>query len=99
VAYSRQIIHTDRAGIIDTINGSTNADLFTIAARAGYLFDVAAVRVGPIGGLNYTHASIGGYTETGDILLTQIVNPQNIDSLTGSAGVQVRMPFTMKGAL
>jgi outer membrane lipase/esterase len=99
VAYSRQIIHTDRAGIIDTINGSTNADLFTIAAKAGYLFDVAAVRVGPIGGLNYTHASIGGYTETGDILLTQIVNAQNIDSLAGSAGVQVRMPFTMKGAL
>jgi outer membrane lipase/esterase len=99
VAYSRQIIHTDRAGIIDTINGSTNADLFTIAARAGYLFDVAPVRVGPIGGLNYTHASIGGYTETGDILLTQIVNAQNIDSLTGSAGIQLRMPFTMKGAL
>jgi outer membrane lipase/esterase len=99
VAYSRQIIHTDRAGIIDTINGSTNADLFTIAANAGYLFDAASVRVGPIGGLNYTHASIGGYTETGDILLTQIVNAQNIDSLTGSAGVQVRMPFTMKGAL
>jgi uncharacterized protein YhjY with autotransporter beta-barrel domain len=99
VAYSRQIIHTDRAGIIDTINGSTNADLFTIAAKAGYLFDVAPVRVGPIGGLNYTHASIGGYTETGDILLTQIVNAQNIDSLTGSAGVQVRMPFTMNGAL
>jgi outer membrane lipase/esterase len=99
VAYSRQIIHTDRAGVIDTINGSTNADLFTIAAKAGYLFDVAPVRVGPIGGLNYTHASIGGYTETGDILLTQIVNAQNIDSLTGSAGVQVRLPFAMKGAL
>ncbi|MGY4256641.1 outer membrane lipase/esterase [Bradyrhizobium sp. USDA 4516] len=99
VAYSRQIIHTDRAGIIDTINGSTNADLFTIAAKAGYLFDVAPLRVGPIGGLSYTHASIGGYTETGDVLLTQIVNAQNIDSLTGSAGIQLRMPFTMTGAL
>jgi outer membrane lipase/esterase len=99
LAYGRQNLHTDRAGIIDTIYGSTNADLFTIAAKAGYLFDVAAIRVGPIGGLNYTHATIGGYTETGDILLTQIVNRQDIDSLTGSAGVQFRFPFTMGRAL
>jgi outer membrane lipase/esterase len=99
LAYGRQILHTDRAGIIDTIRGSTNADLFTIAANAGYLFDVASVRVGPIGRLNYTHASIDGYTETGDVLLTQIVGKQNIENLTGSAGVQVRLPFTMKGGL
>ena len=99
VAYGHQLIHTDRAGIIDTINGSTNADLFTIAAKAGYLYDLAALRVGPIGGFNYTHASIGAYTETGDVLLTQLVNAQDINSLTGSAGVQVRLPFTMRGAL
>jgi outer membrane lipase/esterase len=99
LAYGRQNLNTDRAGILDTIRGSTNADLFTVAAKAGYLFDVASLRVGPIGGLNYTHASIGGYTETGDILLTQIVNRQDIDSLTGSAGVQFRLPFTMRNAL
>jgi outer membrane lipase/esterase len=98
-AYGRQNLNTDRAGILDTIRGSTNADLFTVAAKAGYLFDVASMRVGPIGGLNYSHASIGGYTETGDILLTQIVDRQNIDSLTGSAGVQFRLPFTMHNAL
>jgi outer membrane lipase/esterase len=99
VAYSRQNLHTDRAGIIDTIYGSTTADLFTIAAKAGYLFDVAAMRIGPIGGLNYAHATIAGYTETGDVLLTQIVNRQDIDSLSGSAGVQVRLPFAMGRAL
>jgi outer membrane lipase/esterase len=95
IAYGHQNLHTDRAGIIDTIFGSTNADLFTIAAKAGYLFDVASIRVGPVGGLNYTHATIGGYTETGDVLLTQTVNRQDIDGLTGSAGVQFRLPFTM----
>jgi uncharacterized protein YhjY with autotransporter beta-barrel domain len=99
LAYGRQNLNTDRAGIIDTIRGSTNADLFTVAAKAGYLFDVASMRVGPIGGLNYTRASIGGYTETGDILLTQIVDKQTIESLTGSAGVQFRLPFTMRNAL
>jgi len=99
VAYGHQILNSNRAGIIDTIRGKTDADLFTVAARAGYLFDVAALRVGPIGGLNYTHASIGGYTETGDILLTQIVARQDIDSLIGNAGVQLRVPFTMKGGL
>jgi uncharacterized protein YhjY with autotransporter beta-barrel domain len=99
LAYGHQSLHTDRAGIIDTISGSTNADLFTIAARAGYLFDVAAMKVGPIGGLNYTRASIGGYTETGDVLLTQMIDRQDIDSLTGGAGVQLRLPFTMGQAL
>ena len=63
------------------------------------MFDVASVRVGPIGGLDYSHASIAGYTETGDILLTQIVGRQDIDSLTGSAGVQFRLPFTLHNSL
>jgi uncharacterized protein YhjY with autotransporter beta-barrel domain/phospholipase/lecithinase/hemolysin len=99
LAYGHQILNTDRLGIIDVIHGRTNADLFTVAAKAGYLYDVASLRVGPIGGLNYTRASIAGYTETGDILVTQIVGKQDIDSLTGSAGVQVRLPFSMKGGL
>jgi outer membrane lipase/esterase len=86
LAYGRQDLNSDRQGIIDTIYGSTHADLFTIAAKAGYLFEVAWPRVGPIGGLNYTHASIAGYTETGDLLATQIVARQDIDSLAASAG-------------
>jgi outer membrane lipase/esterase len=94
VAYSRQNLHTDRAGIIDTIYGSTHADLFTVAAKAGYLFDLAPLRVGPIGALNYTNASIAGYTETGDILLTQIIGSQDLQSLTGSAGIQARLPVS-----
>ncbi len=85
--------------MIDIIHGNTSADTFTAAARAGYLFDAGPVRAGPIAGLNYTLASIQGYTETGDSLLTMIVNEQNVDSLTGNAGLQVRFPFELGGDL
>jgi uncharacterized protein YhjY with autotransporter beta-barrel domain/phospholipase/lecithinase/hemolysin len=99
VAYGRQAISTDRQGIIDVIHGSTDANTFSVAARGGYLWDVGALRVGPIGGLSYTNAQIAGYTETGDILLTNIVNRQSLQNLTGSAGVQFRAPVVMNGGL
>ena len=53
--------------------------------------------VGPIAGLSYTFADIQGYTETGDSLLTMMVNAQNVDSLTGNAGLQMRVPFQLWG--
>ena len=93
VAYGRQDFSLDRQGVSDTIRGSTHANTFTAAARGGYLFDIGAVRAGPIAGLNYTHAVIDGYTENGDILLTMMVDRQALDALTGSAGLQVRYPF------
>lgn len=97
LAYGRQNLATDRRGILDLITGSTNANLFTAAGRAGYLFDAGPLRLGPIGGLNYTNVAIDGYTESGDILVTQIVQAQRFDSLIGSAGVQLRLPFAALG--
>jgi outer membrane autotransporter protein len=94
-AYGRQNFATTRQGIIDIINGSTNGDTFTLAGKTGYLFDAGWLRVGPIAGLSYLRAQIAGYTETGDILLTNTVNRQSIDNLTGSAGVQFRTPFLL----
>ena len=70
-----------------------------MAGKAGYLFDAGALRVGPIAGLSYINAHIGGYTETGDILLTNLVNRQTLENLTGSAGVQFRTPFAIGNAL
>lgn len=99
IAYGRQAFATSRQGVIDTITGSTNADTFTVAAKGGYLWDLGRFRVGPIAGLAYTNAQIAGYTETGDILLTNVVNRQTLESLTGSAGVQFRAPFMMAGGL
>jgi len=99
IAYGRHGYTLDRQGVIDIVHGSTSADTFTAAARAGYLFDAGPVRVGPIAGLNYTLADIQGYTETGDSLLTMMVNEQNVDSLTGNAGLQMRFPFELGGNL
>ena len=93
VAYGRHDFALDRQGVIDVIRASTNADTFTAAGRAGYLFDVGPVRAGPIAGLAYTRAVIQGYTETGDSLLTMMVDRQALDTLTGDAGLQLRFPF------
>jgi len=94
-AYGRQAYAIDRQGIIDTIRGSTHADTFTLAGKTGYLFDAGWLRVGPTAGLAYTNAQIAGYTETGDILLTNIVNAQRLENLIGSAGVQFRAPLAV----
>jgi outer membrane autotransporter protein len=98
-AYGRQDFALDRQGVIDRIRGTTAADTFTAATRAGYLFDAGAIRVGPIAGLTYTRGVIGGYTETGDVLLTMIVDKQTLDALTGNAGIQLRLPFALRGGL
>lgn len=99
VAYGRQNIATNRLGIIDVIRGSTNADTFTLAGKAGYLFDAGRLRVGPIAGLSYVNAHVAGYTEIGDILLTNLVNRQTLANLTGNAGVQFRTPFAVGNGL
>jgi outer membrane lipase/esterase len=99
MAYGRHDYSLDRQGVIDIIRANTSADTFTTAARAGYLVEAAAVRVGPIAGFNYTHGVIGAYTETGEILLTMMVDRQAIDALTGNAGLQLRLPFMMRTAL
>jgi len=95
IAYGRDDLALDRQGILDVIHGSTNADTFTVAGQGGYLVDIGPVRAGPIAGLDYSHVVIQGYTETGDMLLTQTVNRQSFDNLTGDVGLQVRYPFRM----
>ena len=93
VAYGHQRFATQRDGIIDGISGNTDANVFTAGARSGYLFEMGAFRLGPIAGLTYERSVIGGYTERGDSLLTMMVGEQTIDSLNGSAGVQLRLPI------
>lgn len=83
----------DRPGVVDTIRGSTTGDTFTVGVKSAYLFDVGTVRVGPLGGLVYDYTNVDPYTETGDPIITQFVARQKLEGLTGSAGVQVRVPF------
>ena len=97
VAYGRDQYALDRQGVIDVIHGATAADVFTAAAQAGYLADLGSFRAGPIVGLDYTHALIHGYTETGDSLLTMMVGQQSVDDLIGDVGFELRSPFAWGG--
>lgn len=85
----------DRPGVVDTIRGSTTGNTFTVGAKSAYLFDVGAVRVGPLAGLVYDCTDVNPYTETGDPIITQAVARQKLEGLIGSAGVQFRAPFTV----
>jgi outer membrane autotransporter protein len=79
-------------GVVDILSASPHGNNFVAAWKAGYLVDTAVVRVGPIGGLTYSRVWIDAYTESGDPLLTQSVGKQDVDGLTGSLGVQFRLP-------
>lgn len=96
--YSYNNYRIDRPGVVDTIHGSTSGDTFTIGAKTAYLFDVGAIRIGPLAGLVYDYTNVNPYTETGDPIITQFVARQKLEGLTGSAGLQIRAPF-MVGAL
>lgn len=91
--YGRHSYRIDRPGVVDTIRGSTTGDTFTAGLKSAYLFDVGTLRVGPLAGLVYDYTNVNPYTETGDPILTQAVSRQTLQGLTGSAGVQFRMPF------
>lgn len=93
LAYGHHALSLERRGIIDVIRADTAADVFTVAAKGGYLFDAGRLRIGPIAALQYTSATIKGYTEAGDVLLTMMVNRQTQDALTGDAGIQLRYPL------
>jgi len=83
--------------VIDTIHSSTDASALALAARAGYLFDLGSLRAGPVAGLTYIHSRVGGYTETGDDLLTFQVSSQTLDSVTGNMGLRLLAPFKTSG--
>lgn len=97
--YGRHTYDIDRPGVIDTIRGHTNGDTLTLGAKSAYLFDAGIVRVGPLGGLLYSNVSVDPYTETGDPIITQQVTRQRLEGLTGSAGVQLRIPFVTAAGL
>ena len=86
VGYGRDQYALDRQGVIDVIHGATAADVFTAVAQAGYLIDVGSIRVGPIAGLDYTHAFIHAYTETGDSLLTMVPSRHVLELADASSG-------------
>ncbi len=95
VAYGDQKFDIDRPGVIDTLlRGDERRHLRRCGQKAGYLFDLDVVRLGPIAGLRYAHTRIGDYTETGDSVLTQHVDRQIAEQLVGSVGAQFARSLT-----
>jgi uncharacterized protein YhjY with autotransporter beta-barrel domain/phospholipase/lecithinase/hemolysin len=86
-----------RSGVIDQLSGNPEGNSIVAGLTGGYLFDVSPVQVGPIAGLTYAHVGVGSYSESGDIVLAQAVGGQSLDSLTGSAGLQLRYAGAVYG--
>jgi uncharacterized protein YhjY with autotransporter beta-barrel domain len=93
--YGHHVYSIDRPGVTDTIRANTSGDTFTAGFKSAYLFDVGRIKIGPLVSLNYDNTSVNPYTETGDPIITQSVSRQRLEGLTGSAGVQMRLPFVV----
>lgn len=90
-------VENERDAVIDRIEGEADGDAIVAGAKAGYLFGVSKLRVGPVVGVQYAKAEIDAYTEQGDPVLTLNVQDQDLKALTGSAGVEVRGAWTSGG--
>ncbi len=88
-----------RPGVIDFLTATPSGNTFTATGKAGYLFDVATIKAGPIAQLTYVNVRVGGYQENGDDLLTLGVRNQSFDGLTGSAGIQIRTTMATFGGM
>jgi outer membrane autotransporter protein len=97
-AYASHDVGLNRAGILDSVHSSTDAASVAAAVRGGYLFDVGALRAGPIAGLTYLHTRVDGYEESGDPLLTFKVSSQTLDSVAFNLGLRFLAPFQAGGS-
>jgi outer membrane autotransporter protein len=87
----------ERAGVVEDMEAQVDGKHWTAGAKAGYLMNVGDFRAGPVIGLDYAHAKVDGYTESGDDALTLNVSELTYESLRGSAGVEVRGDFAGGG--
>ena len=85
--------------MIDSIAAQTDGSTLTAGGRAGYLMRMGGLQVGPALGVRYARAKIDGYTEVGDPVLTLNVSDQRLNSLTGSAGIELRGELDGGGGL
>ena len=86
-----QARHIDFLG--QTANSAPEGNEGVADLDGGYDFHSGALTYGPLAGVQYTHLSVDGYTETGSIAdLT--VNDQQADSLRSRLGGRVAYAFT-----
>jgi uncharacterized protein YhjY with autotransporter beta-barrel domain len=98
-AYGVSDLDVTRPVLGEVVRSSTDANALLLAIRGGYLASFGQLRVGPIAGLTYVNARIGGYTEKGGPSLVYTVAGQSFDLLTASAGIRFLAAFRTGGYL
>ena len=93
LGYGRDKHRITRAGVIDDMTARPSGNHWSAGAKAGYLMPMGILRVGPVIGVDYARAKVGGYTESGDAALTLNVDSEKATSLRGNAGIEVRGDF------
>jgi outer membrane autotransporter protein len=96
-AYGWNQFDVSRTGFFGPITATPDGNTSVAAIKAGYMFDLGAVRLGPIGGFTYTDTRVKGYSEIGDPFLTQTVANQFLQSAVVSGGVRVQPQFAALG--
>lgn len=75
-------------------NSNPDGQQYSLYGGGGYDFAVApGTTLGPTASLQYTHADIDGYTETGSNPFNLTVASQSLTSLQGSLGARLRGSF------
>jgi outer membrane lipase/esterase len=87
-----------RPGVVgETILTDPSGHAWSVAGALGARYHAGALTWGPVAALTWAGAVVGAYTETGDALLVQQVDRQDVDSLRGRAGLEGRVAFDAGG--
>ena len=87
----------ERRGVVDDMSASPDGNHWIAGAKAGYLMNFGAVRLGPVAGLDHARVKVDAYTESGDPALTLNVSSIRYRSLRGSIGAELRGDFAGGG--
>ncbi|WP_185829139.1 autotransporter domain-containing protein [Sphingomonas ginkgonis] len=80
----------DRNGPVYDLAARPSGKHYEAGGKLGYLGGFMGLRAGPVLALDYAHARVDGYTETGDPALNLAVSRTRGSNLTGGAGLEVR---------
>jgi outer membrane autotransporter protein len=84
VAFSNAVNTVTASG---TAKSSTNGNEYKLGLSGGYDFTVDNLTFGPRLGVNYTHNTVGAFSESGSTGLELAFDPQSFSSLTSSVGM------------
>jgi outer membrane autotransporter protein len=86
-----------RRAVLDDIVADTEGSTLLAGVEAGYLMQMGGAKLGPVAGLNYARAKLDGYTETGDPVLTNIVQDQKASETVGYGGLEAQLDASSGG--